>query len=43
MFGYGKSVYILGMSRTDPQNAIDLLYITNEEKQHYCWVKTFQG
>ena len=41
VFGYEKSVLILRMNRTDPQKAIDLLYITNEENQHYCWVKNF--
>ena len=39
VYGYEKSVQILRMNRTDPQNAIDLLFITNEENQHYCWVK----
>ena len=29
------------LNKTDPQNAIDLLFITNEEKQHYCWIKNF--
>ena len=29
------------INKTDPQNAIDLLFITNEEKQHYCWIKNF--
>ena len=42
VYGYEKSVFILRMNRTDPQKAIDLSYITNEENQHYCWAKTFQ-
>ena len=41
VFGYDKSVHILRINKTDPQNAIDLLSITNEEKQHYCWIKKF--
>ena len=32
VFGYDKSVHILRINKTDPQNAIDLLLITNEEK-----------
>ena len=43
VFGYEKRVHILRLNKTDPQNAIDLLFITNEENQHYCWIKTFQG
>ena len=39
MFGYERSVHILRLNETDPQNAIDLLFITNEENQHYCWIK----
>ena len=47
--GIGVNIYnyeeeIVGILRTnliDPQNAIDLLYITNEENQHYCWIKNF--
>ena len=41
VFGYDKSVHILRLNKTDPQNAIDLLLITNKEKQHYCWIKNF--
>ena len=41
VYGYEKSVFIIRMNRTDPQKAIDLLFITNEENQHYCWVKNF--
>ena len=41
VFGYEKSVHILRSNKTDPQNAIDLLFITKEEKQHYCWIKNF--
>ena len=43
VYGYEKEeVYILRTNRTDPQSAIiDLLFITNEENQHYCWVKNF--
>ena len=30
------------INKTDPQNAIDLLLITDgKEKQHYCWIKSF--
>ena len=31
VFGYEKSVHILRLNKTDPQNAIDLLFITNEK------------
>ena len=41
VFGYDKSVHILRINKANPQNAIDLLLITNEEKQHYCWIKSF--
>ena len=42
VFGYDKDVHTLRLNKTDPQNAIDLLLITNgEEKQHYCWIKNF--
>ena len=41
VFGYEKSVHILRINKTDPQNAIDLLFIINEGKQHYCWIKNF--
>ena len=36
-----ENVGILRKSMTDPQNAIDLLFITNEENQQYCWMKNF--
>ena len=39
VYGYDKEVHILRTNKKDPQNAIDLLLITNEEKQHYCWIK----
>ena len=29
------------INKADPRNAIDFLLITNEEKQHYCWIKNF--
>ena len=41
VFGYDKDVHALRLNKTDPQNAIDLLFITNEGKQHYCWIKNF--
>ena len=41
VFGYEKSVHKLRLNRTDPQNAIDVLFITNEENRHYCWIKNF--
>ena len=31
VFGYEKGVHILRLNKTDPQNAIDLLFISNEE------------
>ena len=34
-------MHILRLNKTDPQNAIDFLFITNEENQHYCWIKNF--
>ena len=42
VFGYERSVHILRLNKTDPQNAIDFLFITNEKNQHYCWIKAFQ-
>ena len=41
VYGYDKEVHILRTNKKDPQNAIDLLLITSEEKQHYCWIKNF--
>ena len=42
VFGYDKSVHILRINKANPQNAIDLLLITDgKEKQHYCWIKSF--
>ena len=41
VFGYDKRVHILRINKIGAQNAIDLLLITNEEKQHYCWIKNF--
>ena len=41
VFGYDKSVHILRINKTYPQNAIDLLFFTNKEKKHYCWIKSF--
>ena len=41
VFGYEKTVHILRLNKTDPQNAIDLLFISSEENQHYCWIKNF--
>ena len=41
VFRYEKSVHKLRLNKADPQNAIDLLFITNEENQHYCWIKNF--
>ena len=44
VYGYDEEVYILRINEEDPQNAIDLLLITNEENQnqnHYCWIKNF--
>ena len=42
VFGYDKIVHILRINKADPQNAIDLLLITDgKEKQHYCWIKSF--
>ena len=43
VFGYDKSgVHILRINKANPQNAIDLLLITDgKEKQYYCWIKNF--
>ena len=42
VFGYDKSVHILRINKADPQNAIDVLLITDgKEKQDYCWIKSF--
>ena len=44
VFGYDKDVHALRLNKTNPQNAIDLLLITDgKEKQHYCWIKSFSG
>ena len=42
VYGYEEEVYILRTNEEDPQNAIDLLLITDEEnRDHYCWIKNF--
>ena len=41
VFGYERSVHILRLNKSDPQNGIDLLFITNEENQNYFWIKNF--
>ena len=42
VFGYDKDVHALRLNKANPQNAIDLLLITDgKEKQHYCWIKNF--
>ena len=41
MFRYENSIHILRLNETDPQNAIDLLFITDKKNQHYCWIKSF--
>ena len=43
VFGYEKDVYVLRTSKKDPQNAIDLLLLTEGKKKHYCWIKNLSG
>ncbi|EDO31141.1 predicted protein [Nematostella vectensis] len=39
VFGYETKVYPLRISEKDPDNAINLLLISNDETNHYCWIK----
>ncbi|XP_048582217.1 uncharacterized protein LOC125561810 [Nematostella vectensis] len=39
VFGYETKVYPLRVSERDPDNAINLLLISNDETDHYCWIK----
>ena len=39
VFGYGKSVYPLRISKHERENQVDLLLISDGNKQHYCLIK----
>ena len=41
VFGYNKSesVFPLRINKTMQDNVVDLLMISDGEKQHYCWIK----
>ena len=43
VYGYEKEVYVLRTSKKDPQNAIDLLLMTEGRKKHYCWIKNLSA
>ena len=40
VFGYEESVYPLRVSKCEGREAVDLLLISDEEKQHYCIIKS---
>ena len=40
VFGYEESVYPLRVSKCEGREAVDLLLISDEEKQHYCLIKS---
>ena len=41
VFGYEKLVYPLRISKNNykRENTVNLLLITDDTKQHYCWIK----
>ncbi|EDO38416.1 predicted protein [Nematostella vectensis] len=39
VFGYETKIYPLRISEKDPDNAINLLLISDDETNHYCWIK----
>ena len=40
VFGYEMNVYPLGISYKQCETVVDLLLISDDEKQHYCVVKS---
>ena len=40
VFGYEKEVYPLRMSKTDYSHHVNLLLISQDEKKHYCLIKS---
>ena len=45
VFGYDEkyNIFPLQISKNNYEKNFDLLLITNENKNHYCWIKTFNG
>ena len=44
VFGYENGlVHVLRLNDDNPQEAIDLLYITKDGNNHYCWIKNFSA
>src|SRR5688572_8188977 len=41
VFGYEKDVYPLYISKHESDTCVDLLFISDGEKKHYCWIKNF--
>jgi hypothetical protein len=39
VYGYEKEVYPLRISKHNGKQTINLLLISNEETNHYCWIK----
>ena len=43
VYGYEKEVYPLRISKcTTRENVINLLLISNEETNHYCWIREYE-
>ena len=40
VFGYGESVYPLRVSKCEGRKVVNLLLISDEEKRHYCLIKS---
>ena len=40
VFGYANSVYPLRISKFDREKQVDLLLVSDEDKQHYCLIKS---
>ena len=40
VFGYANSVYPLRISQFDREKQVDLLLVSDENKQHYCLIKS---
>ena len=45
VFGYFEkyNLFPLQISKTNFEKIIDLLFITNKNNNHYCWLKNFDG
>ena len=45
VFSYDEkyNIFLIQISTNNFEKVIDLLFITNENNNHYCWIKNFDG